>query len=202
MSGIIANVIRDSAAFNDVSLRDIGNRRRSKSKKEKVLWGLMGFPDFVLIDTKYQPASNNVDRQYLYGAIEVKFVGKSLDKSIHDKKQLWGHLLWFQKVIYTNGIEWRFYRIKKEYIENILKEFTSKSLNELQDDSYNKLAKKGIVYQEINDILDSIYKSYVVNDVTEHEFFVLRSISEDEKKMWNETEWTRLTKYLDKYSVR
>lgn len=199
---IIANVIRDRNVFNDVSMRDIGNRRRSKGKKEKVLWGLKGFPDFVFLDMEYQPVANNVDRQYLYGVIEAKFVDKPLYTSIDDKRQLWGHLLWFKKVIYTNGIEWRFYSIEEEYVQKVLKEFTSKSLDELQDDSYNKLAKKGIVYQEINDILDGVCNNYSVDELTECEPFVLRTISADGKKMWNETEWKRLTKYLDEYSVR
>lgn len=87
---IIADVIRDRDAFSDISLRDISNRRRSKNKKEKVFWGLMGFPDFVLLDMEYQPVENNVDRKYLYGVIEAKFVDKPLYKDYDDKKQLWG----------------------------------------------------------------------------------------------------------------
>ena len=205
---IIANVIRDRAAFNDVSVRDIGNRRRSKSKKEKVFWGLKGFPDFVFLDKEYQPVENNVDRQYLYGVIEAKFVDKPLYTSIDDKRQLWGHLLWFKKVIYTNGIEWRFYSVEEEYVQKVLEEITikllktSKSLNKLQDDSYNKLAKKGIVYHEINDILDSVCNNYSLDELTECKPFVLRTISADGKKMWNETEWKGLIKYLNEYTVR
>lgn len=85
---IIANVIRDRYAFADISLRDIGNRRRSKNRKEKVFWGLKGFPDFVIHDTKYQPVKDNVDRKYLYGVIEAKFVDKPLYIKCGDKRQL------------------------------------------------------------------------------------------------------------------
>ncbi|MGN0307637.1 MAG: hypothetical protein ACI4DN_05415 [Lachnospiraceae bacterium] len=197
---IIANVIRDRNAFSDISLRDIGNRIRTKNKKEKVFWGLKGFPDFVMLNKEYQPVENSVDRKYIYGVIEAKFVDKPLYTSIDDKRQLWGHLLWFRKVIYTNGIEWRFYSVEEDDVQKILKKITSKSLNELQDDSYNKLAKKGIVYQEIDEILYSVCNNYSVDKFTECDPFVLRTISADGKRMWNETEWKRLIKYLDEYS--
>lgn len=199
---IIANVIRDRKAFADISLRDTGNRRRSENKKEKVFWGLKGFPDFVILDTEYQPVKDSVNRKFLYGVIEAKFVDKPLYKNCDDKRQLWGHLLWFKKVIYTNGTEWRFYSVDEEYVQNVLKATTSKTLIELQDNSYKKLAKKGIAYQEIDSFLDSVCNKFSVEDLIECEPFILRKISEDGMKLWNEAEWNRLIKYLDDYSVR
>lgn len=199
---IIANVIRDSDAFSDISLRDIGNRIRAKNKREKVFWGLKGFPDFVMLDKEYQPVENSIDRKYIYGVIEAKFVDKPLYINIKDKSQLWGHLLWFKKVIYTNGIEWRFYSVEEEYVQNVLKEITSKTLIELQDDSYNKLAKKGIVYHEMDNILDWIWNKYSVEELMECEPFILRTISEDGTKFWDVAEWNRLIEYLDSYSFQ
>lgn len=199
---IIANVIRDRDAFSDISLRDIGNRIRAKNKREKVFWGLKGFPDFVMLDKEYQPVENSIDRKYIYGVIEAKFVDKPLYISIKDKRQLWGHLLWFKKVIYTNGIEWRFYSVKEEYVQKVLKEITSKTLIELQDASYNKLAKKGIVYHEMDNILDWVWKKYSVEELMECEPFILRTISEDGTKFWDVAEWNRLIEYLDGYSVQ
>lgn len=110
--------------------------------------------------------------------------------------------MWFKKVIYTNGIEWRFYSVDDEYVQNVLKATTSKKLIEIQDDSYNKLAKKGIEYQEIDNFLDGVCKNYSVDDLMECNPFILRTISEDGTKLWNEAEWNRIIEYLDDYSVR
>ena len=88
---IIAEVIRERQSFFNVSLRDVTNRQRTKEAKEKVLWGLKGFPEFVIFDKRYEP-EQNVDRKYLYGAIEAKFVDKPLFNENDDLKQLWGHL--------------------------------------------------------------------------------------------------------------
>ncbi|MEH7108295.1 hypothetical protein [Bacillus sp. JJ1764] len=41
------------------------------------------------------------------GAIEVKRVGQDLDKHLEQVK---GHLISYKRVIYTNGLEWRYYK--------------------------------------------------------------------------------------------
>lgn len=113
-----------------------------------------------------------------------------------------GHLLWFKRVVYTNGIEWRFYSVDEKYVQQVLKEITPKTLVELQDDSYKKLAKKGIIYHEIDNILGCVCKNHSVEELMECEPFILRTISEDGTKLWNEVEWNRLIEYLDGYSVQ
>lgn len=195
---IIADMIRERKAFADVSLRDISGRQRTKSTQEKVFWGLRGFPDFVILDKMYEPKDGNTDREYLYGVIEAKFVDKSLCKKLSDIRQLWGHLLWFKKVIYTNGIVWKFYKIDDSDIKTIVKETSEKQLTYLQDESYFKLARKGIKYEEIDNILECIREKYNIDEFQKTEPFVLR----DKTKWWSEKEWNELVKYLDEYDFR
>ncbi|MEE1218573.1 MAG: hypothetical protein U0L20_01460 [Ruminococcus sp.] len=196
---IIANVVRERKAFNNISLRDIGNRRRTKSGKEKVFWGLRGFPDFVILDEKYEPIEQSVDRQYVYGVIEAKFAYKPLFDNYEDKRQLLGHLLWFKKVIYTNGIEWRFYSVDENKVNSMLEQATSKKLEELQNNSYTNLAKKEIVYNEIDCILDTICKKNIIDELMICEPIVLRTKNDSGEIIWNKVKWDELINFLDKY---
>lgn len=187
---IIAEVIRERQSFFNVSLRDVSNRQRTKEAKEKVLWGLKGFPDFVIFDKRYEP-EQNVDRKYLYGAIEAKFIDKPLFNENDDLKQLWGHLLWFKEIIYTNGIIWEFYKIDDFKIDEI----TKGKLICLQNESSLKLAKKGIIYRKIDNLLDCVCRNYCIDELRKTEPFVLR----DETKVWQEEQWNKLVDYLDNY---
>ena len=196
---VIADMMKERQAFANVSLRDISCRKRTKCAKEKVFWGLKGFPVFAILDKEYEPIKQSVDRQYLYGIIEVKFVSKPLCKGKGDIKQLWGHLLWFKKVIYTNGIVWNFYRISDNAIREIVNKTTKKELTCLQTESYLNLAKKGITYQEIDDVLDFICENYSVANLLEHKPFVLRAKSDSGTEIWNREEWENLVRYLDEY---
>ena len=70
--------------------------------------GYNGFPDFVI---RTREKSN--DAQNL-GAVEVKYVTNDLEKYL---EQLKGHIYFYKRVIYTNGLEWRFYNnnLKEEW---------------------------------------------------------------------------------------
>ena len=64
--------------------------------------GDSGFPDFVV---RSREKSNTAK---IYGAVEIKYISENLDKQDY-LNQLSGHISFYKKVIYTNGLEWRFY---------------------------------------------------------------------------------------------
>lgn len=111
--------------YETVSIRDV--HKRFKSAKGQVLYGLSSIPDFIIANTKFDNSNNskgeidNIDQ--IYGCVEIKGLDKELldVKSIKELKsinfqnkedaakgQLLGQLLWYKKVLYTNGIEWQY----------------------------------------------------------------------------------------------
>lgn len=98
---IIACIVREGKQGSSISLRDVSNRRTSTSpNNSNRLKGKSGFPDFVVLKREL---NKNAD---ILGCIEAKMPTKNLDNY---EEQLSGHIASFNKVIYTNGIEWRFY---------------------------------------------------------------------------------------------
>ena len=111
---------------------------RRKSAKGQIYYGICCFPDVAILDKDYRNIANNTiskdDWKKLRGCLEVKALGRRLitQKQIYDiwsKKinyellpqdiaQLIGEILWYKKVIYTNGIEWRYLTINN-YSKNL-----------------------------------------------------------------------------------
>lgn len=94
-----ANVLKERKPFKTISLRCVGHRRRTKEAKEKVLWALRGFSDFVILDKQYEPVEQSTDKSMVYGAVEAKAVGLPILESNDDILQFVGHLLWFDREI-------------------------------------------------------------------------------------------------------
>lgn len=103
---IIAQIIRESVQGENISLRDVSVRRGTKFSRH--FRGCYGFPDFVI---RTREKSNNAQN---LGAVEAKYVTEDLEKYL---KQLEGHIEFYKRVIYTNGLEWRFYN-KNNYEKN------------------------------------------------------------------------------------
>jgi len=97
---IIAQIIRENVQVGYISLRDVSERRETEFSKH--FKGDSGFPDFVI---RTREKSN--DAQNL-GAVEAKYVRQDLDSEEH-LEQLGGHIRFYKRVIYTNGLKWRFY---------------------------------------------------------------------------------------------
>lgn len=111
---------------------------RRKSAKGQIYYGLSSFPDVAILDKKYKNISNStIDKELwiqLKGCLEVKSLGKKLItksqvEEVITKKpdilepeigQLLGEILWYKKVLYTNGIEWRCLRVN-EYSDDLIK---------------------------------------------------------------------------------
>ena len=136
---------------NEISIRDVHRCRRNRSQ---LFFGLAGSPDFAILNKKdefngvqKEDLLNSLDK--LYGCVEIKTTDESLldvtdliDELIEKKRklnknnihryQIVGHLLWYGKVLYTNGLEWQLIewnnRIEKlEQLKNALAEYLEKN---------------------------------------------------------------------------
>ncbi|XXM70738.1 hypothetical protein ACQ0QQ_13555 [Lysinibacillus sphaericus] len=105
---IVACIIRERKQCNHISLRDVSVRRKTDFSKQ--YRGESGFPDFVI---RTREKSNDAD---ILGAVEVKYLDEDLDSEIH-LAQLIGHLDFYKRVLYTNGLNWRYY-VTDEYQES------------------------------------------------------------------------------------
>ena len=114
---------------------------RKKSKKGNVYYGLSSFPDIAILDKDFKDTDRDEikedDWNGLIGSLEIKALGNKLfnideirecllnkKKVTQDEGQLIGEILWYKKVIYTNGIEWEYFYVdkySKELKESILK---------------------------------------------------------------------------------
>ena len=83
-----------------------------KTKLSMWLHGAAGFPDFVVLERK---KSRDARR---YGCVEIKCPGKS--NILRITKQVKGHIISYGRVIYTNGLQWKFYRVDKEPVKVIV----------------------------------------------------------------------------------
>ena len=88
----------------DIFLDFIVFHKLAESKLSKNLEGEAGFPDFVVLERK-----NSRDAAK-YGCIEAKRPYDNMEIT----EQIEGHLNSYGKVIYTNGLVWKFYKEKKE----------------------------------------------------------------------------------------
>ena len=111
---------------------------RRKTDKGQIYYGISSFPDVAILDKKFKNISNKTiseeEWRQLKGCLEVKALETKLitqdqvEKVISTKPdilnpeigQLIGEILWYKKVLYTNGIEWRCLYIK-EYSEKLIK---------------------------------------------------------------------------------
>lgn len=88
----------------DIFLDFIVFHKLADSKLSKNLEGEAGFPDFVVLERK---KSRDAAK---YGCIEAKRPYDNMEIT----EQIEGHLNSYGKVIYTNGLVWKFYKEKKE----------------------------------------------------------------------------------------
>ncbi|MBZ4283575.1 hypothetical protein LAJ55_12210, partial [Streptococcus pneumoniae] len=105
----------------------------------QIYYGLSNFPDIVILDKNYQNRARKSieieEWKKLRGCVEIKSlkhdliteekikstISNSFEHITGEMGQLIGDLLWYKKVIYTNGIEWRFLSLDdKEEIDNTI----------------------------------------------------------------------------------
>ena len=102
---LLAEIIRGTKSGKKISLRDVTARKRTELSKH--LEGEAGFPDFVVLERK---KSRDVAK---YGCIEAKRPYDNMEIT----EQIEGHLNSYGKVIYTNGLIWKFYKVKEKPVK-------------------------------------------------------------------------------------
>ncbi|CIV78989.1 Uncharacterised protein [Streptococcus pneumoniae] len=146
-SSVIKPTLKDSLSKRYV----FGRQRRGLGQ---IYYGLSNFPDIVILDKTYENKSRKSIKieewKKLRGCVEVKNLNYSLiteekikstisnsfehitgemEQLTGEMGQLIGDLLWYKKVIYTNGIEWRFLSLDdKEEIDNTIVEVVNKRI--------------------------------------------------------------------------
>ena len=91
----------------DIFLDFIVFHKLADSKLSKNLEGEAGFPDFVVLERK---KSRDAAK---YGCIEAKRPYGNMEIT----EQIEGHLNSYGKVIYTNGLIWKFYKVKEKPVK-------------------------------------------------------------------------------------
>ncbi|WP_172930527.1 hypothetical protein [Streptococcus sp. 1969] len=141
---IIADIIKPTLK-DSLSKRYVFGRR--KSNMGQIYYGLSNFPDIVILDKTYENKSRKSIKikewKKLRGCVEVKnlnhrliteeeiksTLSNSFEHLTREMGQLIGDILWYKKVIYTNGIEWRFLSLDdKEEIDNTIVEVVNKRI--------------------------------------------------------------------------
>lgn len=140
VADIIKPTLKDSLSKRYV----FGRQRRGLGQ---IYYGLSNFPDIVILDKTYENKSRKSIKieewKELRGCVEVKnlnhrliteeeiksTLSNSFEHLTREMGQLIGDLLWYKKVIYTNGIEWRFLSLDdKEEIDNTIVEVVNKRI--------------------------------------------------------------------------
>ncbi|MSD15051.1 hypothetical protein [Eubacterium ramulus] len=104
----------------DLSKRYVFNRKRTE--KGNIYYGLSSFPDIAILDKTFEDIDRGKikeeDWNGLIGSLEIKALDNKLfsideiqkclskEKLTKAEGQFIGEILWYKKVLYTNGKEW------------------------------------------------------------------------------------------------
>lgn len=106
MYSFISDIIRNTV---DISLRDV-HKCDKRSKYTTKFYCKKGTPDFAIM-------SRNINDEKVYGSVEVKMPTATYTQGKlnywENIEQFEAQLEKFKNVIYTDGIEWRFYNYMK-----------------------------------------------------------------------------------------
>lgn len=141
---IVADIIKPTLKDSLSKRYVFGRQRRGLGQ---IYYGLSNFPDIVILDKTYENKSRKSIKieewKKLRECVEVKnlnysliteekiksTISNSFEHITGEMGQLIGDLLWYKKVIYTNGIEWRFLSLDdKEEIDNTIVEVVNKRI--------------------------------------------------------------------------
>ena len=208
------------------------NKISGKNKRimNEMLYGYASYPDLVLLDEncdlreKKDTLPYTKQYNYLLGCVEVKSVSKNLvsevkqkewkikwvpsnyyykkDNRLTDFGQILGEILWYGKILYTNGKVWYYLELQQPQRENIIKnieEFIGRKKTQkwlgIQEDN---APKEGLLKEETQieilcvniGNLKSIYKKII--NATENEEHISESAIRQQFKQKDVQEWNRL----------
>lgn len=137
------------------------------ARKKKAFYGISSNPDLVILSKNFTYSDDQLEK--IYGCIELKNIGSTLITGINelltkikkygnrnktnqeivagtnlscsnkDLGQLLGEVLWYRKVLYTNGHSWRFLYL--EFSDNYSEEKYFKDIIEFVENE-NKIDEK------------------------------------------------------------
>ena len=168
-----------------LSLRIVAERR--KSELGQIFYGISSVPDIAILDRDFNNEKNKVinkeNRDKLKGCIEVKNLGeklytlKELKKKFNngnvetDEGQLAGEILWYKKLLYTNGKEWRLFTFNNsgEYDDEIIG-IVTKRIKEEKKGKFN-WTEDAVIMQALIDIFilnENIKDTLITEDCTKN----------------------------------
>ena len=178
-----------------LSLRIVAERR--KSELGQIFYGISSVPDIAILDRDfvnkqhYEITGKNRDK--LKGCIEVKNLGEklyTLEELQEEFKnenvgtaagQLIGEILWYKKLLYTNGKEWKLFTFKNsEKYDNAIIGIVTKRIEKEKKGKFNWTEDPDIK-QTVKDIFISD-KNIEEKDKKIEE----KRITENCTKYWNE----------------
>ncbi len=157
---IIQRLMREGNNLKKLSLRDVD--RRQNTERGRVFYGIASVPDFVILDEEFENSEDwHKNVKLVYGCVEIKKFDEEISgiKEILEKirnrntlerneAQLLGEILWYRKVLYTNGNEWKFFRWEvKEVDWEKVKSFAEK---EYKNDTENKRISEWYLKPELD----------------------------------------------------
>lgn len=128
---------------------------RKLSDLGQIYYGISSFPDIAIVDRDFRNKDHNKINEEnwkkLKGCIEVKTYNSSLynldtlqkfifsDSQLSKNQlievgQLIGEILWYKKVLYTNGVKWILFKLNSyDNYKNIILELVKKRINNRLD---------------------------------------------------------------------
>ncbi len=206
---LINMLLRENAKVGDLSVRDVHNKG-SVGKRRAMLYGYSSFPDLAIFDEKYTcPIEEGgiyeemSQFEYIRGCVEVKKwmkIDRKKNEIVKEELklndlQLVGELLWYGKVIYTNGLHWWYMELNTPIDISIIKKV------ELLEKHRGRKRKENMKTK----ISKCCYEKYIQQEqnVISVEIADLRFIYQYIEDVKNsETPWIGIDQWIKKESIR
>ena len=135
---LILTLLRDvysEKIYNEkvFSIRDI---HQSPNPRIDTLYGEAGYPDFAFYSQNLEDDTNPNEKEKILGVVEAKAIGETYK---NDVVHILGEIKSFKKVLYTNGILWKFYDDEKKKVTSLDEGYIWK-INLLGEETENESA--------------------------------------------------------------
>lgn len=180
-----------------LSLRIVAERR--KSELGQIFYGISSVPDIAILDKDFNNEKNKVinkkNRDKLKGCVEVKNLGeklytlKELQEEFENKNvgtaagQLAGEILWYKKLLYTNGKEWKLFTFKNSgEKDNEIIGIVTKRIKKEKKGKFNWTEDPDIKKTVIDILNKNIKETMITEDCTKYwDEFIAEIIAEIKK---------------------
>lgn len=178
---LVAEII--SSTLTGLSKRYVFARRRSALGR--IYYGISSFPDIAIVDRAFNNQCNEQITEdnwnKLRGCVEVKSYNSELyhleelkqysqgkqelsEEKLREVGQLIGEILWYKKVLYTNGVEWILFEFNDpngEYTGNILSLAQKQVRGEVIGDYW---WREPVILSAFSKITEKIISKNCIND--------------------------------------